>query len=97
MKNSLYQSTRQVALSQLTSLERSTKREEQYYTNQQQFEDSPLHHIIHAELMGELYEALQQLPEQAKKVIILTYLEGKSNQEAADEMQISLQTVKNRE
>lgn len=95
LKNSLYQSTRQVALNYLTALERSTKREEQYSSNLQQFEDSHLHHIIYTEVMSELYAAIHQLPEQAKKIIILTYLEGKSNQEAADELQISLQTAKN--
>ena len=45
--------------------------------------------------MGELYDAINKLPDQAKKVIILSYLEGKSNQEIADALQINLQTVKN--
>ncbi len=95
LKNSLYQSTKQVALNKQLALKRSIQREEYFFDNQEQYEDSPLHQIIHAEVMGELYAAIQKLPEQAKMVVILSYLEGKTNQEIADEMQISLQTVKN--
>lgn len=95
LKNSLYQSTRQLALNKLLSLKRSLKREEDYYSDLPQHEESPLHRIIHAEVMGELYDAINKLPDKAKKVIILSYLEGKSNQEIADELQINLQTVKN--
>lgn|SRR5690606_21510614 len=95
LKNSLYQSTRQLALNKLLSLKRSLKREEDYYSDLPQHEESPLHRIIHAEVMGELYDAINKLPDQAKKVIILSYLEGKSNQEIADALQINLQTVKN--
>src|SRR5690606_17044465 len=73
----------------------SLKREEDYYSDLPQHEESPLHRIIHAEVMGELYDAINKLPDQAKKVIILSYLEDKSNQEIANALQINLQTVKN--
>ncbi|MNW01780.1 RNA polymerase sigma factor [compost metagenome] len=45
--------------------------------------------------MAELYDALKKLPPKAREIVELTYLEGYSNQEVADLLHISLQTVKN--
>jgi RNA polymerase sigma-70 factor (family 1) len=95
LKNTLYLSTKQIGINHQVSHQRTLQREEKYYSIQQPYEDHHLQHMIYSEVMGELYEAISKLPEQAKAVIVSTYLEGKSNQEVADEMNISLQTVKN--
>jgi RNA polymerase sigma-70 factor (ECF subfamily) len=58
-------------------------------------EDAPvLDAIITAELMAELYAALQSLPENYRMVSVMGYLEGKKNQEIADELDMSINTVK---
>jgi RNA polymerase sigma-70 factor (family 1) len=95
LKNTLYLSTKQIGINHQVAHQRTLQREEKYYSIQQPYEGHHLQHMIQSEVMGELYEAVNKLPEQAKAVIVSTYLEGKSNQEVAEEMNISLQTVKN--
>jgi len=51
--------------------------------------------MVRTELMVALHQAIELLPPQVANVIQKTYIEGKSNQEAADELGISLQTLKN--
>lgn len=51
--------------------------------------------VIQAEVVRELHVAIGDLPPQAGKIIKLTYLDGLSNQEAADHLGLSIQTVKN--
>ncbi len=50
--------------------------------------------IIHAEAMGELYEAIEGLPVGCRNIIKRAVFDGKSNQEIADEFGISIHTVK---
>ncbi len=50
--------------------------------------------MIEAEVLGEVYKALQKLPEGCRKVINLSYFEGLSNQEVADRLNVSINTVK---
>ena len=95
LKNTLYQIAKQICINQQIAKQRLLKREEVYQSHLQQFEDSHISKIIYSEVMAELYQAIEKLPEQARNVIIATYLEGKSNLEVAQEMNLSLQTVKN--
>ena len=50
--------------------------------------------IITAEVLDSLWSAVQSLPEPFQKISRLAYLEGKKNQEIADELGISVNTVK---
>lgn len=50
--------------------------------------------MIQAEVMDELYAAMEALPEGCRKVSALGFLEGKSNQEIADQLGVSINTVK---
>ncbi|MNY07459.1 ECF RNA polymerase sigma factor SigE [compost metagenome] len=50
--------------------------------------------IVRAEVLGEIYNALKTLPESCRKISTMSYLEGKKNQEIADELGISINTVK---
>jgi RNA polymerase sigma-70 factor (family 1) len=94
-KSSIYQTTRHVGLNKQTSNQRRSARTDIYTSWQTQVEESQLQQMVYAEAMGELYEAIQSLPPKAQQIIKATYLEGKSNEEVAAEMQISIQTVKN--
>lgn len=94
-KSSLYQTTRHIGLNKRTSDLRRSIRTDHYVSSQEQTEQSQLQQIVYAEAMGELYHAIQSLPPKAQKIIRATYLEGRSNEEVATEMQISIQTVKN--
>jgi len=50
--------------------------------------------IIASEVMSAVHSAVQSLSENHKQVSILSYMEGKKNQEIADELQMSINTVK---
>jgi len=95
LKSSLYQTARRIGLNKQTARQRRAVRTDNYLADQEQFQESQLQHIVYAEAMGELYTAIQNLPPKAQQIIKSTYLEGKSNQEVADEMGINIQTVKN--
>jgi len=95
LKSSIYQATKHVGLNYREKNSRSIKREEIFLYDQDKVEINHLDFMIESEVFGSLYQAIQQLPTQARKIIISTYLEGKSNQEVADLMNLSVQTVKN--
>jgi len=50
-------------------------------------------HVIEEEVVGHLYRAINELPKGCRKIIILN-LEGLSNQEIANKLNISINTVK---
>ncbi len=70
------------------------ERETVFFLNQEQ-ETTYLAEVMRSEVLMGLHKALEQLPPQAGKIICMTYLEGKTNQETADELNLSIQTVKN--
>lgn len=64
---------------------------EEYLINESDY----LAGIIRAEVIMELYAAIADLPTEKGRIIKMTFLEGKTNQETADELGLSIQTVKN--
>ncbi len=54
-----------------------------------------LHRIIHAEVLAEIYRAVNDLPPQCSKVIKLGFIEGMNNSEIASTLGLSEQSVKN--
>jgi RNA polymerase sigma-70 factor (family 1) len=59
------------------------------------FEQSVFHKIIEAEVIRLLVIARAKLPSKAKRVFEMFYFENKSYQEIAEELDISIHTVKN--
>ena len=51
--------------------------------------------MIRAEVWGELYRAIENLPLQCKKVISMSFLEGMTTDEIAAKLDLSPQTVRN--
>ncbi|AKD57009.1 RNA polymerase sigma-70 factor [Spirosoma radiotolerans] len=50
--------------------------------------------IISSEVMAELHSAIEALPANYRTISEMSYLEGKKNQEIADELNMSINTVK---
>ncbi|WP_353128977.1 RNA polymerase sigma-70 factor [Parapedobacter pyrenivorans] len=90
----LYLSVRNASLNVLKLRDRASKRQHHYLTSQPQYDEEHLAEITRQEGFRILYEAVRTLPEQAQKIIRLSYLEGKSNQEVADLLELSIHTVK---
>jgi RNA polymerase sigma-70 factor (family 1) len=53
-----------------------------------------IYHLIEAEVLEEVQQAVQQLPQSYRKVIYLSYFQELSNQETADYLNVSINTVK---
>jgi RNA polymerase sigma factor, sigma-70 family len=95
LKASLYQTVRRLGINHQIARTRRQAHTMNYSAEQTAFQESQLEEIVYAETMGELYQAIHALPPKAQEIIKLSYLEGLTNQEVADQLFISLQTVKN--
>jgi RNA polymerase sigma-70 factor (family 1) len=58
-------------------------------------EEFALNEMIRAEVLQQIYDAIEALPSQCRKVFKLCYVEGLSNADAAAQFSISINTVKN--
>lgn len=52
------------------------------------------HKIIRAEFMAEISRVVDGLPDSCQRIFKLSYLDGLSNQEIADRLEISINTIK---
>lgn len=65
-----------------------------------QLEDDPVEEnfvekeIIRAEVLSEIFNAIELLPSGCRQVLEMSYLEGKTNQEISDVLGVSVNTVK---
>jgi RNA polymerase sigma factor (sigma-70 family) len=90
----LYISVRNRSIDYLRLAKRqSTMRQEEF--RRLVDEDIDLENVrIHGEQMKALYAAIEQLPEECRKVVELIYFEGLKYQEVADRLGISINSVK---
>lgn len=91
----LYHAVRNACLDFKKSKKNKLELHEPVSENQPLPGDDQLHHLIKAEVLAEIYRAVNNLPSQCSKVIRMGYLEGMNNAEIADELGLSEQTVKN--
>ncbi|WP_443938395.1 RNA polymerase sigma factor [Pedobacter sp. MW01-1-1] len=95
LKGYLYQA----ALNACHSYQKSSKsvktREENYSQNVGFEEEASVEHIIRTEVWTEVYNSIESLPPQCATVIKMGYIEGLSNAEIAEKLNLSMQTVKN--
>lgn len=91
LKSYLYKTAKSICLNQI----RHTKVENKYVCAIQQEEhyDSFLENMLEAELLGMLNRAFEEIPDACKKVYRLS-LDGKKHEEIAEELNISVNSVK---
>lgn len=91
----LYRSARNICLDFLKTSRNAQKRH-QYVTGEELVEtENYLHRMIEAEILGEIYRAINLLPAQCSQVIRMSYIDGMTNTEIADQMKLAEKTVKN--
>lgn len=93
IKNYLYSTVKNLSLNHI----RHGKVVNQYVSKHQttEAEERPfIDALITAEVIAEVQAAIKSLPENYRIVSYLGFLEGKKNQEVADELGISINTVK---
>jgi len=64
------------------------------YTPAETEERDITHHMMQAEILGELHAALRSLPKGCADVCKLAYLDGKKNHEIANALGVSINTIK---
>ncbi|GEO06260.1 DNA-directed RNA polymerase sigma-70 factor [Adhaeribacter aerolatus] len=89
----LYSSVRNASLNFLRHQKVESKYKEQLAVSEVD-EDYIMASITRAEVIAELYAALETLPEGCKKISYLSFIQEKKNQEIAQELGISVTTVK---
>ena len=93
IKNFLYAAVRHACMN-LFRHAKIVRRYEEAHPDEAFEESKVMHNIIRAEVMDEVLKVMQTLPEGCKAVFRLGYLEGLSNPEVADQLNISVNTVK---
>lgn len=91
----LFRAVRHAALNKIKKAERAEDKHTQALKLHDFTQESHLERIISSELIGGIYREIDLLPPQQRRVILLSLLEDKKLREVADEMNLSLQTVKN--
>jgi RNA polymerase sigma-70 factor (family 1) len=93
IKNFLYTTVRNASLNSIRH-EKVVEGYAQLHNSIEPQQPAVIEAIIATEVMAALHSAVQSLPEHHKQVSILSYMEGKKNQEIADELDMSINTVK---
>jgi RNA polymerase sigma-70 factor (family 1) len=95
VKSLLYTSVRNASIDLLRRKKRdSAYRAEMIYLDE--IDDSNvLKHLVESEMHQLLYKSTQSLPVKCARVFKMFYFEGKSYQEIADELEVSIHTVRN--
>lgn len=91
----LYLAIKNACLDLLKTTGRSKKREEEYSLLLTMTESDLEVQTIHNEYYAEIFRELKNLPPQCSKILQMSYLDGMSNEEVANELNLSIQTVKN--
>jgi RNA polymerase sigma-70 factor (family 1) len=95
LKAFMYITVRNACLNHLKQAKRDSLNQKQlaYLTGEK--EEFVLNEMIRAEVLKEIMQEINNLPEQCGKVLKMGYLEGLKNQEIANLLNISVHTVKN--
>jgi len=96
IKAFLYISTRNACINHLKKMQRDSAMKDSLtnYLSEDRAEFA-LNEMIRAEVLQQIYQAIEALPLQCGKVFKLCYVEGLSNSEVAEHFSISVNTVKN--
>lgn len=92
VKAFLYRAVRNSCFDFLKQSARSAQRHRTFLDEQE--ETGFLSRIVETEMLARLYNAINSLPEQCRKVIRMSYIEGMKAEEIAGQMKVSVSTIK---
>ncbi|WP_257668820.1 RNA polymerase sigma factor [Parapedobacter tibetensis] len=95
LKAFVYTSTRHTCLNQHKMEKRKMDRENRYWLEAADAEQPFDAHIIEAEVLMQLRQAIRTLPTQCSQVMLLSYEEGLSGKEIAERLGIAVSSVNN--
>ncbi|EEI90392.1 RNA polymerase sigma-70 factor [Sphingobacterium spiritivorum ATCC 33300] len=91
----LYLSARNACLDFIKTSGRAKERDAEFSYLYQLSEKELQLEVVYVEYMAEIYREINNLPVQCSKIIKLSYLDGVKNEKIAEQLNISVQTVKN--
>jgi len=91
----LYKSTRNAALNVLKLRAHAGERQLAFLEASEYFGKTETEELIYQEVLRKIYLEIRNLPEQWGRIVVMSYLDGKKNEEIAEELGLSTQTVKN--
>jgi len=94
LRSFLYTGVKNACFNQLDKSIVKTRHEE-YVMAHQSREADTLDLLVRAEVVRQLYAVMDTLPEQCRKVIRMTFEDGKKAKEIADELDVTVSTVNN--
>lgn len=95
LRSFLYKSTKNACLDFIKTATHKAERNGHFLDSREDFTQSHVTNMIRAEVVREIHQAIESLPTQCSTVIRKSYIEGLSVSEIAEEMSLSVQTVKN--
>ncbi|MBO9202271.1 MULTISPECIES: RNA polymerase sigma factor [Niastella] len=95
VKTFLYISTRNACINHNQKFRKQARAKAELRILTDELEESILQTITRSELLRDIYSSVESLPTQCRKIILLSYLGGLTNQQIARHLQLSVHTVKN--
>jgi RNA polymerase sigma-70 factor (family 1) len=95
LKAFLYISTKNACRDSADKEQRKLNREHNWFLENDQVEPDAEENIIYTEVLIEISQALDKLPEQCRKVMKMSYEQGMNGKEIAEVLQLSVSTVNN--
>lgn len=95
LKDFLYKATRNAALNFLKGAQHSKERQAKFLHEREEVDTAEDQDIIRMEVFRVIYREISNLPEQCGKIVRMSYIDGLKNEQIAEILSISLQTVKN--
>ncbi len=95
LRNYLYKATYHACLNHLRGNQRSTRRKLELAAELTELGEDYWADVIRAELVSKIFEAIHSLPTKYAGVMHLAFAEELKNEEIAERLNLSLQTVKN--
>jgi len=95
VKAFLYIATRNACLNYIEKEQVRNRRHEQYLHTVEEVEDAVMEEIIYTEVLREVEQAIETLPEQCRRIIKMAYEDGLTPKEIAQALDISVSTVNN--
>jgi RNA polymerase sigma-70 factor (family 1) len=91
----LYKSTRNAAINLLRQRAHAGERQLFFLQESEHFGKTETEELVYHEVLRKIYLEIRNLPEQWGRIVSMSYLDGKKNDEIAAELGLSVQTVKN--
>ncbi|ERJ58696.1 RNA polymerase sigma-70 factor [Sphingobacterium paucimobilis] len=95
LRNFLYRSTYNACLNHLRRSQRNLLLKKRFAEDLSEVGEDYWSGVIRAELITKIFEAIDQLPQHYAQVLRLAFAEELKNEEIADRLDLSIQTVKN--